>query len=169
MFKSPLVQFALKALGIFVAWYILYELWLLPDGRLDEWLSLNIIGNVSGILQLFGYDIYTVNRIIGVNGFSGVELVDGCNGISAMGLFFGFIFAFPGAWKEKAYFSIFGVLIIYLINILRVVVLTVTKVEWPSLFDFTHDYSTTAIFYLIIFLMWVLWVKVSETTIPSAS
>lgn len=38
---SPIRIFKLKALRIFVLWYILYELWLLPDGQLDYWVALS--------------------------------------------------------------------------------------------------------------------------------
>ena len=35
--------------------------------------------------------------------------------------------------------------------------------EWaPQFFNFTHDYSTTTIFYLVIFLLWMLWVRIAE-------
>ncbi len=157
--KSPTLKFVLTALGIFVVWYIVYEKWLLPDGRLDEWLSLNIIGNSAGIIQWFGYDVYTVNRIIGIGEYSGIEVVDGCNGISAIGLFLGFILAFPGPWKNRLSFSVMGIGIIYIINVLRIITLTITKVEWPAFFDFTHDYSTTTIFYISIFFLWMIWVN----------
>jgi len=157
--KSPVVKFIATALGIFIIWYIIYEKWLLPDGRLDEWLSLNIIGVSAGIIKSLGFDVYTINRIVGIGENSGVEVVDGCNGISAIGLFLGFIIAFPGPWKSRLSFSILGIGIIYIVNIIRIVTLTVTKVKWPAFFDFTHDYSTTTIFYIIIFILWMIWVN----------
>lgn len=42
--NSPVIKFIAKALLVIILWFMVYELWLLPDGRLDEWLSLNIIG-----------------------------------------------------------------------------------------------------------------------------
>lgn len=163
--NSHIVRFIAKALGIFVVWYIVYELWLLPDGRLDEWLSLNIIGTSAGILKWFGYDVYTVNRIIGIGEASGIKIVDGCNGIAAMGLFLGFIIAYPGEWKNKVSFSIVGIGVIYLVNVVRILTLAITQQGWPEFFSFTHDYSTTAIFYIVIFLLWMVWVNFSETEI----
>lgn len=160
--NPPIVKFIGKALVFFIGWYLLYELWLLPDGRLDEWLSLNIIGISAGILEAFGYDIFTVNRIIGIMDYPGIEIVDGCNGISAMGLFLGFIVAYPGDWKNRLSFSIIGILVIYLVNIARVVTLVVTQASWPQFFEFTHDYSTTAIFYIVIFILWMIWVNFTE-------
>ncbi len=166
--NSPIVRFIAKALGFFVIWYFLYELWLLPDGTLDEWVSLNIIGISSGILDFFGYDVYTVNRIIGIGEAGGIKIVDGCNGIAAMGLFIGFILAYPGDWKNRISFCIVGIGVIYLVNIIRIIILAVTQQNWPAFFDFTHDYSTTAIFYIVIFLLWMVWVNYSEMDIESA-
>lgn len=76
---------------------MVYELWLLPDGRLrlDEWLSLNIIGVGAGFLEWIGYEVFTVNRILGIGEYLGIEIVNGSNGIVAMGLFLGFILAYP--------------------------------------------------------------------------
>lgn len=161
--NSPVLKFIAKALLIFILWYLVYELWLLPNGQLDAWLSLNIIGNSAGMLKWFGYDVFTVNRIIGVGEYPGIEIVNGCNGIAAMGLFLGFILAYPGDWKNRISFSLVGIGIIYLVNIVRVITLVITQKEWPQFFDFTHDYSTTAIFYLVIFLLWMVWVNFADT------
>ncbi len=159
MLKSPLAKFIIVALIFFVVWYILYEQWILPDGRLDEWLSLNIVGVSTGILNFFGFDTFTYHRVTGISGNPGVEIVDGCNGIAAIGLFLGFIIAFPGPWKSRLSFSVIGIGVIYLTNIVRIVFLAITQAKWPALFDFTHDYSTTAIFYVVIFVLWMVWVN----------
>lgn len=159
LFERPITFFLLKALGFFLVWYVLYEMWVLPDGRLDEWISLNIVGISAGIIDWLGYEVYVVNRIVGIMGYGGIEVIDGCNGISAIGLFLGFIIAYPGDWRTRLSFSFMGVAIIYLVNLLRIIFLAITKVEWPNLFEITHDYSTTTIFYLVIFVLWVIWVN----------
>lgn len=160
--NSRVTRFITKAVAVFLVWYVVYELWLLPDGTLDKWLSLNIIGISAGILNGLNVDVYTVNRIIGIEGFGGIEVVDGCNGISAMGLFLGFMVAYPGKWKPKLSFMLMGIGVIYLVNIFRIIALVITQAQWPSIFHFTHDYSTTGIFYLIIFVLWMVWIQLSE-------
>jgi len=161
--KSPVLIFLFKVGVIFISWYIVYELWLLPDGRLDEWLSLNIVGSSAGILKWLGYEIFVFERVVAVGEFPGIKIVNGCNGISAMGLFLGFIIAYPGDWKEKISFTVLGIGIIYLVNIFRIVVLAITQAEWPGFFNITHDYSTTAIFYLVIFVLWMVWINYSDS------
>lgn len=166
--KSPITLFVLKAISFFLVWYIIYELWLLPDGRLDEWISLNVIGISKGIIVFFGYELFSYNRILGIIGNPGVEIVDGCNGIAAMGLFLGFILSYPGDTKIKLSFSLLGVLLVYLSNIIRITVLVITQHVEPDIFDFFHNYTTTAIFYFIIFGLWMIWVNYSENSFQHA-
>jgi len=165
--KSPVFIFLVKVGLIFVGWYILYEIWLLPDGRLDEWLSLNIVGSSAGILKWLGYETFVFDRVVAVGENPGIKIVNGCNGISAIGLFLGFIIAYPGNRKDKISFTIVGIGVIYLVNILRIVVLAITQAQWPEFFKITHDYSTTAIFYLVIFVLWMIWVNYSDSLLKT--
>lgn len=161
--RAELTKFVVKVLVIFVIWYMIYELWLLPDGRMDEWLSLNIVGVSAGFLNWLGFDpVFIDHRVIGVRGYPGIHVLDGCNGIAAMGLFMGFILAYPGAGFLKFPYLCIGICAIYLVNILRIMILVVTQVYWSAFFELTHDYSTTAIFYIVIFMLWVIWVKLIE-------
>lgn len=160
--ESPLTKFVLKAVAFFIAWYVVYELWLLPNGAMDEWIALNVTEIGKGILQWWEFDIFSYNRVIGIYGNAGVEIVDGCNGIAPMGLFLGFMIAYPGEKLKKISFVILGILAIYLSNIIRIVVLVITQDSYPELFGFFHDYTTTAIFYFIIFGLWMIWVNYSD-------
>lgn len=162
--NSLVLKFIAKALGFFVIWYLIYDLWLLPAGNLDRWLSLNIVKVGAGLLEFFGFDVYAFGRVMGLNELPGIEIVDGCNGITAMGLFLGFIFAYPGDWKNKLSFSLIGVCMIYLVNLFRILILALTQAYYPALFDIMHDYSTTTIFYLFIFLLWMTWVNYSAVS-----
>jgi exosortase family protein XrtF len=160
--KSEIGNFILKVVGIYLCWYFLYELWLLPEGSLDEWLTRNIIAVSGSILNIFEFDVFANGRFIRVGESVGILLVNGCSGIAAMGLFVGFVIAYPGEWLPRILFIITGIGIIYLVNIIRIVVLALTQEFWPALFDFTHDYSTTAIFYLVIFALWMVWANLSN-------
>lgn len=160
--KSDIGKFLVKVICIYFVWYLVYELWILPNGYIDEPLSKNIASISAGILSFLGEDVFYYGRVVGIVGTAGGEIVNGCNGIAAIGLFIGFIFAYPGAWKPRIYFSIFGVAVIYLVNITRIVILSYTQYYWPQMFDFTHDYSTTAIFYIVIFVLWMIWANYGE-------
>lgn len=162
LLKSDIAKFLVKVICIYFVWYLVYELWILPNGYIDEPLSENIASISAGILSFLGEDVFYYGRVVGIVGAAGGEIVNGCNGIAAIGLFIGFIFAYPGAWKPRIYFSIFGVAVIYLVNITRIVILSYTQYYWPQVFNFTHDYSTTAIFYIVIFVLWMIWANYGE-------
>jgi exosortase/archaeosortase family protein len=173
--KSDIGMFLLKVAGIYLGWYFIYELWLLPDGRLDAWLTKNVVAVSAGILDWTGYDYYAMGRLIGIGESSGIYLADGCSGIAAIGLFVGFVIAYPGDWIPRIAFIAVGIGIIYMVNIVRIVTLAITQVRWPSMFDVTHDYSTTAIFYMVIFVLWMIWANLgtresaAEKASPSLS
>jgi exosortase family protein XrtF len=159
---SNIAIFLYKVLGIYILWYLIYDLWLLPAGWLDAWVCKNVAGIAYHILELFGYSAFLKGRHVGVIGTSGVVMVNGCSGISAIGLFAGFVAAYPGRWILRILFIPVGIGIIYLINIIRITGLGITLVHWPSLFNFMHDYSSTALFYLVIFALWMIWVNFGE-------
>ena len=162
IFKSEIAIFLFNVFCIYIVWYLVYELWLLPNGYIDEPLSKNIASVSAGILSFLGEDVFYYGRVVGIVGTRGGEIVDGCNGIAAIGLFLGFVLAYPGAWLPRIYFSIFGIAVIYLVNVARIVFLSYIQLYWPIGFDFMHDYSTTTIFYIVIFILWMIWANYGE-------
>lgn len=165
LLKRPIILFMVRAIGIFIAWFIVYDLWLLPDGRLDEWVSVHIVNINAAVLSAFGYEVLSAGRIIALPGGNGIELVDGCNGLEVIGLFLGFVVAYPGTWKNRAWFIPAGILLIYLVNIIRIAVLVLTQVSWPGFFDIMHDYLTTSVFYLVVFVLWVIWAQLTDESL----
>lgn len=155
--SRPVIKFALKGLLVYLAWYILYDLIISPAGTVDFWLEHNLVAVSAGLLRLFGYSVFTAGNVLGINHLSGIEVSTGCNGLSAMGLFLGFVIAYPGDRLKRWLFIPFGCLVIYVSNLLRISLLTLTQLYKPHLFDFMHHYSLAAFFYLIIFIMWMMW------------
>ncbi len=168
-FKSEAGIFVLKVAGIYLLWYLIYELWLLPNGTLDQWVTTNIVAVSAGILEMLGYDFYATGRLIGIGESPGIYLVDGCSGISAIGLFIGFVIAYPGAWIPRIAFVFIGIGVIYLVNIIRIIVLTITQIQAPEMVTVTPDYSTTAIFYVVIVLLCMMWAYFGDNTRAAGS
>lgn len=155
-YDSDLSRFILKTTAFFIVWYIAYDMLIGPDGRLDYWVSINVVESSAAIARLFA-DVFVQERVVGLIGQPGIMLVDGCNGIAAMGLFFGFLLGYPGRVLPKLIYGFIGVILLYLVNIARIVALVFTQKHFPEIFAFTHDYSTTFLFYLVIFGLWVVW------------
>ena len=72
---SLIRNFALKDLGIFVLWYILYVLWLLPDGRLDYWVALRVIDGAAFVTKLFGFEVWMQGRVVTIAGSNYIQMV----------------------------------------------------------------------------------------------
>ena len=83
------MKFGTKAVGLLFYGIWVYELWLLPDGRLDHWVALRVIDGSAFVVDLLGFEVWIRERVVGIVGNRGILMVDGCTGISAIGLFLG--------------------------------------------------------------------------------
>lgn len=149
--------FLAKALAVYGVWYVVYDLWLLPDGRLDAWVSHSVVEVSHAVLSVLGLDAAMDGRTLQLAGAQGVKIVNGCNGLSTIGLFVGFVVAFPGTAWRRALFVPLGAVVIYLSNVARVSLLATLQVHWNDAFTWIHDLGAPAFFYLIVFGLWVGW------------
>ncbi|CBH23640.1 conserved hypothetical protein, membrane [Salinibacter ruber M8] len=166
---GPVLQFLAKAVAIYGAWYVLYDLWLLPDGRLDAWVSQTVVHAGQMVLSGVGIEAVANGRSIELARASGIRIVDGCNGLATIGLFAGFVLAFPGSTRRRLLFIPLGVGVIYLANVARVSLLAGLQVYWPPAFEFVHDLGAPAFFHLIVFGLWVLWANYGSPSESPAS
>ena len=142
-------------------WFVLYDLWILPDGRLDESLSL-FVASATGTLVGLGSDaVVTDGRVVWL-GRQGIEVADGCNGLASLSLFVGFVLAYPGSWARRAVFIPFGLALLVATNVIRCVVLLVLLDQRPEWFGVVHSEHSVWTFYAVIFGLWVLWTHVGD-------
>lgn len=165
--KQPVYRFLLYLLLFYSGWYILYNLWLHPDGTLDLYVIDLTINISKSILEALGYLVFTgTERVIGVDGTGGLWIGDNCNGISLFALFSGFIIAYPGNWKKKLLYIPLGIILIELLNILRIVGLAILDTYSRTWTEFNHTYTFTILIYAFIFFLWMLWAnKIAENTL----
>jgi len=162
-----IVAFAGKTLAFYGLWYVLYDLWLLPDGTVDRWLSLNVATVSGALLGGLGVDAFVDGRTLALAGVPGVRIANGCNGLSTLGLFMGFVLAYPGSAWRRAWFIPLGVFVVYLTNVTRVMLMVVTQKYWPAAFDPLHGFGLTTIFYVVVFGLWVLWANYGGRPVAS--
>jgi exosortase/archaeosortase family protein len=149
--------FAAKVLAFYGLWYMLYDLWLLPNGMVDRWLSLNVASVSGTLLGGLGFDVMVEGRGLTLPGVRGIRIANGCNGLSTLGLFVGFVLAYPGSPWRRTWFLPLGILAIYATNVGRVVVMLLSQKYWPAAFEPLHGFGLTTIFYVVVFGLWVLW------------
>ena len=160
--QNRFLLFLLKAVGLYVAWYMFYHLWINPHTRLDLFMINVLITHSSALLELLGYPLIEypydeIYRTMGIDGSNGVWIGDSCNGLNLFATFSIFILSWPGPWKRKLWFIPAGMLIIHLINIVRIAMLSIIALHHPRWLDFNHTYTFQIIAYLLIFIMWMWW------------
>lgn len=151
------LTFLAKGLAVYGLWYVVYDLWLLPDGRFDAWLSKNVASVSGALLSGLGFEATADGRSIFLPGVAGVRIVNGCNGLSTIGLFIGFVVAYPGRMWRRLWFIPLGIFVIYATNVLRVGTMLLVQKYWPVAFDPLHGFGLTTIFYVVVFGLWVAW------------
>lgn len=86
------------------------------------------------------------------------RMVEGCNAISVMILFVSFIFAFYKGAKTFAFAGV-SLLILYVMNIVRIVGLNIVSTDYKQYSKMTHDYVFPAVIYGSVVLLWLTWIK----------
>lgn len=154
-----IVLFFVKAFVLYLVWYFVYEQWLMKVGWLDDIIINNLVDSSLLVLKVLGYPTFVYHHTFGIDGSNGVFIGIACNGIELMALFAGFVLIFKGNWKHKLWYIPLGLLIIHILNITRVVALTMIAKYAPETIDFNHKYTFTLLLYVFVFLGWILWVK----------
>lgn len=166
-YKSVL-RFLAIFLGSYLVFVTLYNLYLTYGGssRYFPDVITHIVALQSQyIISLLGYTMEVIPSTtepamnLTVKGTVLARIVEGCNAISIMLLFVSFMLAFFGSLKRTLLFILAGLVIIYVINILRIALLSIAIFEYPEYTDFLHGTLFPAIIYGTVFLLWFWWIN----------
>ena len=110
---------------------------------------LNIIGQDT---QVDGDVIYSDNFRVSIHG--------GCDGIEATALYVCAVLVFPlVSCAKKIPGLLWGIGILSVLNIFRIVGLYLSGKYWPVAFDFLHLHGGVIIFTIISIALWMFWVN----------
>lgn len=156
--------FLLKAAVFYTVFYLTYEFILKRYTTLDQVFIRKLITLCIIILEGLNYKTFAskdINdfQVFGIDGSGGVWIGSACNGITLIFLFAVFVVAYPGKLITKLWFIPTGVLLIFIINIIRIIALTLIANSYPQHLDFNHTYTFTFIAYSVVFGLWMLWVN----------
>jgi exosortase family protein XrtF len=158
------VIFVASMLGIYLLLQFTYDYGISPNTSVDSKLIGLIISQAESILQFSGYELLIPDpqygAHMGIEGTSGVVIGNPCDGLSLFILFTSFLIVFSGKWWFKILYILLGIGLIHLLNVLRVVALALIVKYSPESLDFHHSYTFTLFIYGIIFLAWMLRIKV---------
>ena len=157
--KSVLKGFAIKAIITFITWLILYYGFIIPDGRLNRFLTNTVISGTTFGLSILGYETSGKDDMVYIDNQPVVLVADACNGLELFALYVGFLLCFPGKWKYKLLFIPIGIVLIYIINVIREIILALNYKFFQETFDFNHKYTYVFVVYLFVFAIWRYWLN----------
>jgi len=117
------------------------------------------------LAKFLGYNTYTgqheseLSMKFFVGDVHASNIIEGCNSISILILFLTFIIAFSGSLKATIIFGIVGSLIIYVVNLFRILVLSMLMYKYPEYQYFLHNLLFPGIIYGTTFILWIIWVN----------
>lgn len=165
--KRPVFLFV----GGFFFLMVLFYAWWMSDYFLytiNPRLAFINSGISSWVLNLLGQETMVNGDIVYSPVFS-ISVKRGCDAIEAMALFSAAILAFPNSWKGKLLNLFFGLVLLFTLNIFRIVSLFLTGVYSPKAFDLMHIEVWQALFVFIALGLWLYFIRKSRIAGKNAS
>lgn len=162
---KPVLGILLRFIIIYLVLLFAYQFYLnsFKDSGLDPY-SRMIADHVSIVQETLGFktllyddvpkqQIWFYIRTTPVS-----RMVEGCNAISILILFLAFIFAFYKGTKTFVFAGI-SLLLLYVMNVLRIVGLNIINSDYSSYGKMAHDYFFPAVIYGSVVVLWLVWIK----------
>jgi exosortase family protein XrtF len=125
----------------------------------------SIVSNhTSSLMRFLNQDYYVIpndseaSMKVIYNGKYVSRIIEGCNAISVIILFAAFIIAFSSTFKKTILFILFGIILIYSMNIVRIALLNYALYYYPEYQHVLHDTVFPLFIYGIVFILWIIWV-----------
>jgi exosortase/archaeosortase family protein len=120
-----------------------------------SWIKLSLIHATRFILSLFSIDTHTEpGFLIRITGGRGVIIAMDCVGYGVYSFWIAFVAANKGKSLKKLLWIVFGVLALWLINVIRITLfLTAINKGWPMPLGIDHHTWFNIFAYLLIFIM----------------
>ncbi|MDO5978291.1 exosortase family protein XrtF [Flavivirga spongiicola] len=166
-YKS-VIKFILTFLLVYISFSVVYKMYLdVSEGSkfYPDYMTHLVAKQSESLLNTFGYHAQVLPhpdepsmKVIVDNEYL-ARVIEGCNSISVVILFISFIMAFSGKLKTTFFYILSGSVLIYTVNLLRIVILTIALYHYPEHKEILHTVVFPAIIYGIMFLLWIFWVN----------
>lgn len=163
-YKSAL-GFIIKFFIVYAVLTFVYSMYLSNfDGEPDG-ITRVVAEQTKRIINIFGYTAEVAQheteptmKLLVHDTYVG-RIVEGCNSVSVLILFITFVIAFTGNLKNTLLFIIVGSILVYLVNLLRIVILGIGLYRFPEYGNILHHIIFPTIIYGMVFLLWMFWVQ----------
>ena len=164
--RKPVLIFAGSFLLICLGFYLITNMAWFSSFRAP---ILAVYSSISAVfLNILGYGVTATGELLSSNAFS-VSIEEGCDAIAPAILYAVSVAIFPIAWKARWKGLLFGLLAIFVLNIIRIVTLFLTGIYVPSLFEFMHVDFWQAIFIVFTVGIWIYWMRWASNITSSAT
>ena len=162
------MQFVFLFLGSYLLLSFCYALYLnisIGGAYHPDFVTHFVARQSTGLISNLGYTAEIVahetkaQMVLIVNGKYLASIIEGCNSVSIIILFISFIVAFAQGFKKTVFFICMGSLLIYVVNVLRIVILAIALYNYPNQEKILHGVVFPGIIYGMVFLLWMLWIK----------
>jgi exosortase family protein XrtF len=143
----------------------LYGLYITSYNLRPDSITRSVAQQTGIVLNACGYSVGVEDRQtrptsdITYFGKAKLSIYEGCNGLNTIIIFVAFVFAFGPISRPLWWFVPLGILIIHFANLCRIVLLFLVSEYMPKAMYFTHKYFFTGILYVVIFALWLWWVR----------
>lgn len=157
--KVNIKPFIIRGLALVIGWNIVYHFLLMPAGIPDNQLTAAVQWGTSKMLSPFFADVTQSGASIFINGKQSINIAPQCNGLELIMLYIGFIICIPAGIRRMVVFTLTGIAVIYILNVLRCSLLAWMYYDHHSLANFAHHYAFKLVIYAAVFYGWVLYAK----------
>lgn len=160
--------FVYQMAGVYLAWKVLHYLLHHTTGVLHDywqqfvlWMAILLAKCSTAVLLVFKQDVFQQGAVVIYrHSLKNITAAEHCLAIPAMVIFSGSILLFDGAAKNKAWFIPLGVLLIFVINVIRFSILCYTfENASPLFYNINHSFIYVVATYSLIMLLIVWWMR----------
>ena len=112
--------------------------------------------------HILGLDLVKEDRLMFFANQSGIRINSSCSGDKQLLQLALLLLVFPGKWQRKCWLIPFGLILVHITNVLRIVLLSLVAIWKPEWIDIVHDTVLRGLFYVVIFLVWLWFVHVKK-------
>ena len=162
------IKFIATFLLVYIGLSVVYKFYLqFSDGSkfYPDYMTHLVAKQTEALLNAFGYNAHVLphpdepSMKLYLNNMFLARVIEGCNSVSVIILFVSFIVAFATKFKTTFLYLLSGSVLIYSVNLLRIVFLTIGLYHYPNQQDVFHTVVFPAIIYGLVFILWVFWVR----------
>lgn len=153
--KLPILKFVLSFLLGLILFYSFYFSDFYTD-HIGSTITKLQSDFASGFLNLLGFKTLSEGAVLVSEGIQ-LDIRKGCDGIEPTFFFLIGVLVVPLSKRAKLFGVAFGLIVLTLLNLLRIIILYLVQVYWPDSFDFLHLHGGFTLFFIVTIAIWIMW------------